>query len=227
MNTQRTYMQLGAAALFLALWTPFAGADMFTFYPTDDAMIRMYSPDGNYGSGDQMQVVNAYGAGGWKHYENDTLVRFDVSSIPVGTPITSAVLHLYFYRWHDNNPAGRPLTCYRLTSNWEETSVTWDTQPTRVLEPSCVAAVPPSYDWMSWDLTDDVQAFVNDPGVNNYGWMILDETYWGHYNIPVTHFRSKEYGAFVPYLTVVPEPGTLSLFGLGGATLIRRRRSSI
>jgi hypothetical protein len=76
---------------------------------------------------------------------------------------------------------------------------------------------------MEWDVTADVQAFV-DGSATNYGWTVLDETYWGGGNIPIMDFRTKEHGQLVPYLAVVPEPGSLGLLLLGGFRLLGRRR---
>ncbi|MCK4340121.1 MAG: DNRLRE domain-containing protein [Phycisphaerae bacterium] len=220
MNTQ-----LGTALLAVILLTSPGMADDLTFYPTDDAWIVMSSPGSNYGSCQNLSVRNRYGAGGSSYWERDALIRFDVSSIPVGMRITSATLHLYYYRWEDNNPAGRDLTCYRATSGWDEETVTWDTRPSMMSVATDSSVIPAmSGHWLDWDVTSDVQAFVNDPLVDNYGWQIMDEEPWGWCNIPIADFRSKEFGAFTPYLTVVPEPGTATLLLAGGLALIRRRR---
>jgi hypothetical protein len=144
-------------------------ADIITFYPTDDTMIAMKAPDHNYGSSESMTVRNRYGHEGHPDYwERDLLVRFDLSSIPPDTPVSSAVLHLYYHKWWDNDPAGRSLTCYRATSDWDEATVTWNTQPTRASDPSAAALVPHQPGtWMTWDLTDDVQAFIDDPELHS------------------------------------------------------------
>jgi hypothetical protein len=149
-----------------------------------------------------------------------------LSSIPAGTQITSATLYLYYYTWHDNNPVGRVLTCYNLAGDWNEETVTWNNQPGHVAQPSSSATVPSvPGQWMAWNVTADAQAFVNNPGTI-FGWEIMDEVPWNSCNIPWTRFRTKEFGAFVPYLTVVPEPGTLLLLPLGLASLVCRRRGA-
>ena len=45
---------------------------------------------------------------------------------------------------------------------------------------------------MTWDVTSDVQKFVNGEEVN-YGWQIMDEQKWEWFDIPGTKLRSKEY----------------------------------
>jgi PKD repeat protein len=68
---------------------------------------------------------------------------------------------------------------------------------------------------MSWDVTDSVQDMVS--GVyTNYGWQIMDETYWGQADIPGTQLSSKEYGAYTPYLEIqytVNDPPTADANG--------------
>jgi len=180
-----------------------AGGCSQQFYPTDDTEIVMRGPDTNYGSSTEMRVENLYGHPSHPVYwEIDALTKFDLSSIPAGTNITSAILHLYYYNWWDNNPAGRALTCYRITGNWNEETVTWNTRPGHAGQVTSSAIVPPAPGvWMAWNVTGDVQAFVNNPGIN-FGWEIMDEVPWNKFNIPWTRFRTKEYGSSIPYLAV-------------------------
>ena len=96
MNMKGNHTRLGAAVLAAALSTAPGMADSLTFYPTDDSMIRMASPEHTYGSWDRMQVTNRYGHPSQPaHFEQDALVRFDLSSIEPGAAILSATLRLY------------------------------------------------------------------------------------------------------------------------------------
>jgi hypothetical protein len=49
------------------------------------------------------------------------LVMFDLSSIPSNATITSATLYLY----ERGNKTGQTTYIYRVTSNWNENTVTW------------------------------------------------------------------------------------------------------
>jgi hypothetical protein len=168
--------------------------------PTEDAYIDRWMPDATSGSNPFLLVRNMYG--GSASYELASALKFDLSSIPAGANVQSAKIHLNYYLWQDNNPAGRPLDCYTLTEAWDEATLTWNSRPSQAASPTSATAVPSSYGWMSWDVTADVQAIV-DGAQTDYGWIIRDDTYWGGGGIPFLRFRSKEYGSDIPYLEVM------------------------
>ena len=171
-------------------------------YPTDDSTINAGNPDNHYGSFTDTTVRNAYGAGGSDNWEMDSLIKFDISSLPSDTIIRFATLKLYYYSWDDNNPAGHQLKLYRAISNWNEGTVTWNNQPSWASQYTNYSTVPSSASiWMEWNVTSDVQKFING-NYNNYGWKITDEYYWGNSNIPRCLFYSKEYGSYIPYLEI-------------------------
>ncbi|MDY7109934.1 MAG: DNRLRE domain-containing protein [Planctomycetota bacterium] len=231
MNQRLLQLAIGPAALVLLGCAGRAAADLVTLYPTDDSMIKMSAPDNNYGANGAICLRNRYGSPQHPdHFERDGLIRFDLSELPPDSVVTSAVMSLYYYKWKDNNPVGRLLTCYRLTSDWDEDTVTWNTRPSKMDEPTCESAVPGQPgQWMDWDVTSDVDAFLADPDIRNFGWEIMDEEPWGQYNIPMTYFYTKEYsddyGNYMPHLTVdvVPGPATLTLLAAGALKLRRRR----
>jgi len=164
----------------------------YTFNPTDDALVKIDGPDINYASSD-LQVRNKYGKDGSSGFNWDSLIKFNVSSIPSGTSILSANLRIYFYvHYTERNPAGRDLNLYRATSEWEEKIVTWNTQPSYTSQPTTYSSVPTSFRWMTWDVTGDIQDFV-DGVKTNHGWKITDENYFGEHGIPEAVFYSKEY----------------------------------
>ncbi|MDD4223854.1 MAG: chitobiase/beta-hexosaminidase C-terminal domain-containing protein [Candidatus Cloacimonetes bacterium] len=167
-------------------------------YPTAmDASIHVTMPNANDGSGERLTVRNAVGnplypppAGSW---QIDALVWFDLSSVPSSSTVASATLKLYYYEYKDNDPAGRTLSLFRALQPWNEATVTWNNQPAYAAVASATGTVPAStFNWMDWDVTSDVQAFVN--GTNaNHGWKVTDLVPWNDYNIPISYFRSREY----------------------------------
>jgi len=74
-------------------------------------------------------IRNEYGIGGTPGWAFDSLVKFNISSIPKGAIINSAKISLFYYKYRDNNPEGRELNVYRVISVWDENTVTWNTQP--------------------------------------------------------------------------------------------------
>jgi len=176
-------------------------ATTVVFSPTDDTMIKNESPYTPYGPVWDMAVRNAYGDSNKYYYEIDSLINFDLFSIPSIATITSASIHIYYYNWSGTDPAGRNLTLYRITSSWNEEYVYWNTQPSYAPTPSSSSAVPDSKgQWMTWDVTNDVQYLVNERAY--YGWIIADENSWEKSNVPMAYFRTKEYGNYIPYLEV-------------------------
>lgn len=207
-------MLLGAGILHLA---PLAtAANTVVFYPNDDTMINQGdSPNTVFGDWSQMVVRNAYGSSGTSVSEIDSLIKFDVFSIPSSVTIVSASLHLYYYNWSGSNATGRSLTLYRITSGWNEESIRWNTKPSCAATLSSSSTVPESKgQWMTWDVKNDVQYLANER--INFGWKITDENNWGQANIPSVSFRTKEYGNYIPFLEVTytaPETTTTLISG--------------
>lgn len=186
------------------------GNSPLVFYPTADNSIHQHSPDNNYGTSGSLLVSNRYGY--TSDYEADALLKFDLSLIPSGTTISSASLKLYYYRYDDTNPVGRAISCYKITTDWDEYSSTWHNRPSHTSAVTSYATLPSHTGcWITWDVTSDVQDFVNGTKTN-YGWWIMDENYWGTYNIPQQYYKSRESGvSFKPYLEVEIDSPSISL----------------
>ena len=178
-----------------------------TFNTTNDSFISMKTPEINYGSNETTNVRNRYGNES-DDWEMDTLIRFDIS-IPNNEVVVRATLHLFYWFHGETDPVGRVLKVYRITSDWNESVVTWNNKPTISTELSSNSTVPSNYGYIEWDVTDDVKSFISEQ-VENFGWQIMDEQHWGNNDIPVTCFRTKEYNDVHPYLEVeVTSPPTV------------------
>ena len=162
---------------------------------TGDTRIDQHNSNTNYGKWDLI-ISNMYGI--TPDYEQDILIKFDFSSIPSFASIKFAKLCLCYYDYNGANPVGRPINCHRITSSWDEMSVTWNTRPSYTTDITSTAKVPSDGGWMMWDIKDDVHAFVSG-SKTNYGWQLMDETYWGNDSIPQPIYSQREIGP-IPYI---------------------------
>ncbi len=111
-------------------------------------------------------------------YRFRTLVNFDLTSIPSGSTVSSALLKLY-YNPGVGDPSGRTYMAYRITQLWIETSVSWDNLATPdggidyTTTGGASSTVPSSSGWMTWTVTDIVKAWI-EGGESNHGFLIKD-----------------------------------------------------
>lgn len=103
----------------------------------------------------------------------------DLQLIPQGTTVTYAYLSLYGKPSSNTAPQGNSGTnsCYvqRVTSTWDENTVTWNTQPSSTTTNQ--AALPGStsqwnYDVIDLNVTALVQDIINQPVASRFGFMI-------------------------------------------------------
>jgi hypothetical protein len=107
-----------------------------------------------------------------------SMLRFDTSgacpesgnAIPAGSTIVTASLELFL----ETAPLdSRTHQLRRITSAWNETTVTWNTQPSVTPVASTVSTGTTAGVWRTWSVTADVRAFAAGSLVNN-GWEIDD-----------------------------------------------------
>jgi hypothetical protein len=106
------------------------------------------------------------------------LIDFDFSSIPSGATINSASLSLYSYNSpangsHSTLNGSNESVLSRVTSSWNENTVTWDNQPSittqnQVFLPASVNSIQ---DYLNIDVTNMVQDMMNDPA-NSHGFLL-------------------------------------------------------
>lgn len=140
-----------------------------------------------------------------------SLIHFDVSSVPPGATVESAKLYMNIWTVKSD----RTNDIHRVLGSWSEPIVTWNTQPSYESTPtdSPNTGTTPGI-WMEWDVTADVQAFVD--GTPNYGWLLKDPI---EYSDPSAYakYYSREYAdpAVRPYLEVTyteAEPAPVAAF---------------
>jgi hypothetical protein len=104
-----------------------------------------------------------------------TLLDFDLSSIPDGTVINSATLYLFGNPNTTIGPniAPNDLGIYRITSNWQQNTVTWSNQPS--FDYTTFAALPSSiggdYSNYAVNVTTLIQNYLNDRN-NSFGLLL-------------------------------------------------------
>jgi Disaggregatase related repeat/TGF-beta propeptide len=151
--------------------------------PSDDTYIDGGSPTTNRGSDNTFEVRPDNSA------DRRGLLKFDLSSMPANANVTSATLYLY----ERANKTGQTTFIYRVTSNWNESTVNWTTwsMPGGDFDSSTshFAYLPEQSNCMlTMDITNLVRAWVNGT-YNNYGLML--------YSIGPNHiisYSSKESG---------------------------------
>ncbi|MBL7774239.1 MAG: T9SS type A sorting domain-containing protein [Chitinophagaceae bacterium] len=148
---------------------------------TQDAMLHEFVPTTNYGSAVTQQASRwTYDAlGGNGFYSTKTLEQFDLSSIPSGAIITSAVMTLKvcssctpYNQHYDLSGLGNAGIVEQVTSSWNENMVTWNTAPTATSTAS--ATIPSPGNASVADLVVNVTSMVQNmvSTGNNFGFLI-------------------------------------------------------
>jgi hypothetical protein len=124
-----------------------------------DAWIDEHAPSDNHGDASMLKVMSRASS------ENSrAVVRFTLPQAPAGCLVESATLRLY----SDSAPdVPRTLQALRLSSAWEENSVTWGNQPATA---GPAAEAPAAMGYVQWNVTSQVQAMFSGDG--NHGFLI-------------------------------------------------------
>jgi hypothetical protein len=201
------------AVMFLPSFAKSSPTITTTISPsTSDTYISAWYPSTAYGSESKIFARNS---GGSFRPSDVVLVKFDLTMIPSGSTINSAVLKLWEIA--GGKDFGLPqmkviFSVYRVDSFWDE-STTWNTGPAVESTPTDsieFATRPEDVGYFSWNVASDVQLFVTG-SANNYGWGVNpDPLYASMWAYGV--FSSREgVCTKVPQLVVeyTPPPGTL------------------
>ena len=107
-----------------------------------------------------------------------SLIEFDLSNIPSGAVINSAYLSLYSHDSpglgsHSTTSGSNESVLSRITSSWEENSVTWNNQPTTTTENQVflLESSSSTEDYLNIDVTDLVLDMIAD-SANSHGFLI-------------------------------------------------------
>lgn len=113
-----------------------------------DSFVYLGDPTGNYGTNTSLQIYRAAGV-----EKIRSLIQFDLSSIPAGSVIKSAVFAWYLW---DIYLASLDATIYRIDQDWGELTVTWNNQPTYADTIGSYLA-PAGVGWVTISITTAVQ----------------------------------------------------------------------
>ncbi len=138
-----------------------------------DAEIWSLEPTTNFGDYPELKA-NAWTWSGLNGIQR-ALLYFDLSSIPADAVIVSAQLSLYAEDSPDTqfHSGDNDSWLKRITSPWEEFSVTWNTQPstTSIHQADLPQSSAPYQDYLNINVKNLVKDMINDPG-GNFGFML-------------------------------------------------------
>jgi ribosomal protein L2 len=97
---------------------------MIELEPVADSYVNASATSTNYGTSAMLSVEAA------SHGEMRSFLRFDLGELPVGAEIQSVELAVMAYDGYAWGGDGNVYTRFVSDDTWEETTITWDNQPT-------------------------------------------------------------------------------------------------
>lgn len=151
--------------------------------PIADAYINQAASENNFGSSPSLRIRSKNPA------NNRSFVKFDFH-FPERTNIISSFLKLFMY---DPPSASRDYEARRVEGDWKERNpdgITWNNQPSVSGDPTALISSGIDPGWLSWEVTPDVQGFIEGT-YQNYGWRLndIEENSQKSY---LAKFRSRE-----------------------------------
>lgn len=141
-----------------------------------DAHIGLIVPNNNYGAIEDIAPY-AWTQQGSLNVSRD-LIEFDLSSIPSNATISSASLSLYYnptsvYNSGNGHSGSNAFWVKRITSSWDENTVTWNNQPTTTTtnQVSVAQSTSSTQNYLDIDVTNLVVDMLNNPTIS-HGFML-------------------------------------------------------
>ncbi|MBS1635726.1 MAG: DNRLRE domain-containing protein [Bacteroidetes bacterium] len=144
-----------------------------------DALLTTLAPYGNYGNHPDFLATAWTNSG--VPVTCRSLIAFDLTGILPGTNVIHASLELFHYNssanvGHSTLSGPNDATLYRVTTNWNEHTVCWNTQPSHTpVNSVLIPASSSSTQNYTLNVTSLVQDMINDPA-NSYGFMFMENT---------------------------------------------------
>lgn len=139
-----------------------------------DAVFSEIAPDGNWGDIEEIHLY-AWTQNGALNI-NRVAIDFDLSSLPSDAKIDSAFISLYYNStstYGSGHSGNTNFVIQRITMNWEESTVSWGSQPatTEINQVLVPGANTEDQDFENTDLTELVRDMANDR-VNSHGFLL-------------------------------------------------------
>lgn len=127
-----------------------------------DAPVFQDHPDTNYN--DNQLAVSQHIA----YTQAISYIQFNLSSIPSGAVIIGARLGLW-YSYSDVLSTDAPVGAYKVTGDWNASTITWTNKTTHATAAAATVTVPadPTYDFIYWNILDLAKGWLNSPITNN------------------------------------------------------------
>lgn len=139
--------------------------------PVADTYIASERPNQNFGADSLYLGFNNIGD---RFGAQRILVRFDIGgNIPDNAVVQDARLRLRLAFSSPPKDASMNAVLRRVASNWSETEVTWNLEPSWT-GVDTTAGVGSALDWYEWNVTDVVAGWV-DGSYPNYGMLIIGD----------------------------------------------------
>jgi hypothetical protein len=216
----------GRAALFLGLVAASAAAvpPSITIQPdeaaSNDVFVYRLTPTFNYNTGGFGTFLGTGKTNSGAH-DTRTLIQFDLSGVPwVPQAVGKAELVVYLidgaslFGGAVANPLpgqGVNVSIYRLAAAWDETTVSWSTQPGITGDSLDTIYIDQLFEWRGWDVTAAVREWLG--GNPNYGLRVeqIDVRFIDGTEAAV--FFDSAAASHHPYLKLTAHPGDLDLDG--------------
>jgi len=150
---------------------------------------------GNYFGGHYI-VKSGYGATSQINY---TYLKFDLPKLAASDLVVSATLEMYVRESDPTDPANVQVNVYEVTSNWAESSTTWNNKPTSnsTIEDYEMVA---SSEWVYWDVTKVAKKWYTTD--INYGLLIKNQVENANYKEYYSADTSSLYLAYRPNVVI-------------------------
>ena len=179
-------------SLYYAQLADRRGAQPFTLSPSDNAYVYDAAPDTNFGGALNL-LVKTSSAG----YNRNTFLKLDLLALPAN--VGSVQLQLYgLISGGSTSTTAVQTNVYAADANWDELSVTWNTQPALGALLGSLTATRTGQ-WFTLDVTDYVRAALA-AGQTSVGFALHNPTSTS----PLSSFTANAAATNQPQFVVTP-----------------------